>query len=155
MSKNEIPRITFKEEYHQECGFGTIVINGLSLPHNREMDPLAELWSSGPRKKIRKEYGVDITALFLYNDENVDIFCSFILNCGILQESQIAVKIYQRRFEDSFQYWANLFEEVLEAWLLDEAGYKAYVELFKLEKFKEAKELFNKFSVSKNLRPKE
>lgn len=157
-----IPSVSFQDKF--ERGIGVLLINELKLPHSSKLDPLGELWSSGLRKEIFRRHGIDITAVFIYNDEKKIISCSLILNYGVIQEeSKTAIKIYGERFDSSFGEQMALIKKTIEDWLFEEEnGYLSYLDLFErdrklteMEIVERAKKLFNDFSVSKGLRTKE
>ena len=132
---------------------GALVINGLVLPRTENFDPLAKIWSSC-RKRISEQYGVHVTGLFVYDDEKEVISCSFCLSFTTNDD----LKLYIKRFEDTFQYQMTMFEDAIEAFLMDqEDGYDAYMSLINTGKMvkKEAYEsLFNKFLRKMNLKTK-
>ncbi len=157
-----IPSVSFQDKF--ERGIGVLLINELKLPHSSKLDPLGELWSSGLRKEIFRRHGIDITAVFIYNDEKKIISCSLILNYGVIQEeSKTAIKIYGERFDSSFGEQMALIKKTIKDWLFEEKfGYLSYLDLFERDRkltekeiVERAKKLFNDFSVSEGLRTKE
>jgi len=157
-----IPKVSFQDKF--ERGVGGLIINGLELPHSRELDPLAELWSSGLKKEVFRRHGVDVTAVFIYSEMSKTISCSLNLNYGaILGESKIAIEIYGERFNSSFEKQIILIKNTIRDWLFEEEnGYLSYLDLFERDRklteaeiVERAKKLFNDFSISKGLRTEE
>ena len=120
-------RVTFQENVGP--GIGTLVINGLVLPHDT-YDPLGKIWAS-VKKRLRERYRVDVAGLFTYNDEKKVISCSFCLNYGISEIRGLDSKVYTARFESTFDCQMVDFEEVIEAFIESPNGLSAYKKALK------------------------
>ena len=149
----EIPHVTFVEKF-DSC-MGALIINGLTLPNGRSLDPLGELWSHGLRKRIYETFELDVAGLFVYDDEKEVISCSFYPNFTIPEVKGTSPKMYMEKFMDTFPRQMLMWEEAIEAFLYDQQnGYLAYCELAN-KGDTEVKAMLHRFLRSKNLRTKQ
>jgi len=103
----QLPNVNFIEKF--ENGYGRIIILGLNnLPGNF----LPELWSKFRKHYLRKEFCVDAAATFIVKKDFID--CYAFCNSAYAEHHEIPAKIYTNRFCQTFQYWANDFENLLE-----------------------------------------
>lgn len=116
--------IGYEEEVKRDTG--SLKITGFNFPDNAVFDPLAKIWSS-VRKRIAEKYGVHVTGLFRYKEAVIE--CSFLLNYGMITTNNPAeIDLIQDRFMHTFSGQMALFENTIEAFLLDfDDGYLAYV----------------------------
>ena len=142
--------VTFTENL-DGC-MGVIIAHNLSLPHST-YTPLGKIWAS-VKRKVLEQYGVDVTGVFVYDDELRAVACSFCLNYGYLKIHGIDERIYTERFQDTFRLIASTFEDTIEAFLTDpENGAEAYATMVEFGATQdEIDELFNKFLRSINMR---
>ena len=66
------------------------------------------------KKRIKKEYQVDVTATFQRDNEDNKITCILLRNGVYALNHDIDPRTYERRFEDTFPFWVNDFEQILE-----------------------------------------
>lgn len=150
-------RLAYEEKITGE-GFGALIISGLIFPENNVFDPLAKIWSSA-RKRIYERYGIDATGIFFYEPTHGIVNCSFCLNYVTIKSEDEAC-LYRDKFKDTFKYQMLLFEEVLDAFMLDfEYGYYPYceyVESHQNEKEERTAEfchqLFNTFLINQGIK---
>ena len=80
---------------------GGLLISGLDLPRSDKFDPLSKIWSS-IRKRVMEQYGVDVVGLFLYDDFEKTVSCSFCLNYGLVEAGEVDKELYTQRFDQTF-----------------------------------------------------
>ena len=107
---NNIPYVTYGYlSPRDNNGTGKLAIEGLAVSTTF----MSRLWAQ-MKKRIKKEYGVDVTATFYRNNDNGRIVCSFFRSCAYAQQHKIDPRLYEKRFEDTFPHWVNDFEQVIE-----------------------------------------
>ena len=117
-------RLNF-DERSTDKGFGALIISGLIFPENKAFDPMAKIWSS-VRKRICERYGVDSTGIFFYEPTHGIINCNFCLNYVKIKNEGESY-LYRAKFQETFDYQMLLFEEVLDAFMMDfQYGYYPY-----------------------------
>lgn len=117
-------RLNFDEKITDK-GFGALIISGLIFPENRAFDPMAKIWSS-VRKRICERYDIDSTGIFFYEPSHGIVNCNFCLNYVKVKNEEEAC-LYRAKFQETFGYQMLLFEEVLDAFMLDfQYGYYPY-----------------------------
>ncbi len=92
-------------------GIGTLIINHVSLPHEKH-DPLGRLWAK-LKKRLRANFGIDVTGLFTYKDGNRLISCSFCLNYGAPNVTGKEIVEYDKYFTNNFKNIIEIFKEVI------------------------------------------
>ena len=135
-------------------GFGTLLINGLTISHNG-YDPLGKIWASA-RRRVREKWHVDVVGLFTYNDEKGVISCNFHLSYCATEMGSINEKLYSERYKDSFPHQMAFFEDILLAFVDDqENGLSAYEQLYpEHTNDRELDRLIDRFLCSINVRTK-
>ena len=103
-----LPIINFEEKFEE--GYGCITIIGLD---NLPVDFLPKLWSKFKKHHVRKKYEVDGAATFTAKQKV--ILCRIFCNAAYTDSHKIPMDIYTQRFQDTFPYWANDFESLLES----------------------------------------
>ncbi len=110
-------------------GIGTVIMENILLPRTNDFDPLAKIWAS-IRKRIHKEYGVDIVGVFIYDDAQEKISCNFFLNCCVAKAKKDP-EGYQKTFEANFEEIMNLFHGSIIYFMATKTnGYDDYYELW-------------------------
>lgn len=120
--------ISINPRYEGKCtiGFGALQITGFSLPHNG-FEPMSKLWAS-VRRHNRRKYGVNVTGIFIYDQADSVISCSFCLDYGFQLANDIDQKVYEQRFMDTYNGQMITLEKTIEAYILDtENGYVPYI----------------------------
>ena len=152
--------IKINPKYEGKCtiGFGALQITDFSLPHDG-FDPLAKFWAS-IRRHNRREYGVEVTGIFIYDQTDSVISCSFCLDYGYQLTNDIDRTVYEQRFMDTFEAQMGTLKNAIKEFILDtENGYQSYLEHIKQngEKANEAycNEMFNRFLRSVGLKKPE
>ena len=115
-------------KYRYECAdfTGSMLISGLSFPENPVFGLPDKIWSS-VRKRIEERYGVYVTCLFVMDPEDGVISGNLLLNCAACEDDPIIRRKYNEKFKETFPQWVVLFEEAIDAFLLDyDHGYAAY-----------------------------
>ncbi len=149
-----------------ECkeGLGNLIIYGFNFPKTA-YDPLGKIWSS-VRKRIYEIYKVSVVACFFYKKNF--IACTFHLNTiPIEAEDKVydgneeqSTKAYLAKFRETFERQMMFFEEVLDAYVLDqENGYTAFCNYVKETDgeidHSTCEEMFNRFLKSMNIKTEE
>ena len=151
--------LNIRPKYKYDCTdfSGTILISGIKFPENPVFSVLGKIWSS-VRKRIEERYGVSVTCLFVADSEREVVSGNFLLNCAVCEDSHAARKKYNTRFKETFSLWVSIFEDAIDAFLLDrENGYTAYcayVESCADDEIdaKVCDEMLNRFLFSTNLK---
>ena len=138
--------------------YGGLIINDIDIPCQRGFDPIAKIWSS-VRKRNREKFGVDVTGLFIYDEERHVVSCSFYLNFGVLatDAAREEVEAYTLHFSETFSLQMAKFGEALNAFMDAENGLAAYKNYLENEEFstKQCDKIFNAFLRSTGLKIKE
>ena len=104
-----------------------LIINGINLPRTADFDPLAKIWAS-VRKRCKEEYGVDVVAVFFYDDVENKVLCKFYLN---FCECDVTVKTYRKRYRKFFPKIIAKFANVVTLFVANMSnGYSNYYELW-------------------------
>ena len=150
---------TIRPRYRYECAdfTGSMLISGLSFPENPVFGLPDKIWSS-VRKRIEERYGVYVTCLFVMDPEDEVISGNLLLNCAVCEDDPAVRKQYNEKFKETFNQWTPIFEEAIDAFLLDpDHGYAAYCQY--VESCDEGQidpavcnEILNKFLFSVNLK---
>ena len=151
--------LQIRPKYKYDCTdfSGTILISGIKFPENPVFSVLGKIWSS-VRKRIEERYGVSVTCLFVADSEREVVSGNFLLNCAICEDDHAAREKYNIKFKKTFPLWVGLFEDAIDAFLLDrENGYTAYCEY--VESCEDGKidtkvcdDMLNRFLFSVNLK---
>ena len=161
MQKDVIPK------YEAQCtiGFGALQIRGFSLPEFSPKDPkkdigfkpMDKLWAS-VRRYNRKQYGVNVTGLFISDLKDNVVSCSFCLDYGYAAMHDIDQKVYEQRFINTFDAQMSTLKETIKKFLLDdENGYVPYLEHLEKGDYSERdyNEMYNRFLKSIGLKKPE
>lgn len=143
---------------HSE-GSGKLVIKGLTIPENKEFSLMGKIYSS-VRKRNYERFGIGVSGVFSRKDE--DIICYFYPSCHEAGYNDTEVQKYLDLFNDTFDEQIDLFILVMEQFVTDENGLRAYAELIENQSFTgeddlvaSCNELLNKFLLSIGIKTEE
>ena len=135
--------INYTCHYDEHTVTGQVILEDINVQHGA-FDPLAKIWSS-VRKRIREEFDVDVTGIFVYVQGDVAI-CRFLANFGLYDHTATKeqLKEYAQRFAVNFERIAAKFYEAVEAFRM--SGYLAkYNSIADDGDFDEMNVLMNRF----------
>ena len=127
-----------------------LIINGVTIPRTADFDPLAKIWAS-VRKRCKEEFGVDVIAVFFYDDMENKVLCKFYLNYC---ECDVTVKTYRKRYKKAFPKIVAKFANVVTLFMSNmNNSYASYYELAKNgEDISKYNECLNQFLKAAGLR---
>ena len=142
--------IKIEYEVHENDSNRELIITGINFPRTAGFDPLAKIWAS-VRKRCKEEYGVDVIAVFFYDDVGHKVLCKFYLNYG---ECDVTIKTYRKRYRRNFAKIIAKFANVVALFMANmNNSYTKYYELWeKGEDISEYNECLNQFLKSAGLR---
>lgn len=110
--------------FSEKCSghIGTLIINGLVVPHDYTFDPLVKIWTSAKRR-IFERSGLDVVGIFVHDDLQEIISCNFYLVYGDEVEDPEAHTV---KFEKSFHRQMEVFENAIYEFIDRFDGLEAY-----------------------------
>ena len=92
-----------------ENGQITVVLRNF----NGSQDLLSRMWAQ-QKKRIQKEYSLDVAAAFPMGKNENEISCIFIRNIAYAEHNNINLTIYESRFLETCKFWTEDFRAKIE-----------------------------------------